>query len=582
MPANQLQSFGSCIILLTFTVLTNRTEKKSRERAQQLVLACAYFDDAGRLMVTTDGQLPNTKITDSYEERNFYEDDFGRTHPAFLWVFRATRNWRTIKDIIPGMKDHLALTAGTKDFLRGSSKQVILEDDSDSISLDSDFLLLFKEMFCVSANTLAVQTHQPLETLGVLYEEPLETATLTNNRFGILSKLTKKPNSYNDLEAADKTVYFGRGHFLFVVRNLNKQDSDRFAAVGYRFADVPQVVDVQSKSMQVDVTQLSAKLNSMQEYSSSENLMARGVHIAAFVLRPTMRKGFDVLVPKEKSNQLPLSTLPIQELNARQCEIIKDVDGLTVNQVLKRLKSGHCYTMPKDLEFCQQLQQAFSGLVTTIHDSAFNEAVFSAKKITAPSRPLPRSNVLGRCTVLSVRMMTNLHSSSPSTHLVYKPLRLFNAQQQVYAGLADHAAFARQFHREFFHVAERREAKSMVSNRSFRTFNRTPKQLLSHWPKGRNSFNLPSPIAEKSLISNASAFGGIMVSNQVCVEVGDATESDKNSTVPILQLDEIRTVESMGTTGGAVFDEESGDSRTYVDEIYGMFKKASIWPQEHL
>lgn len=581
MLANQLQSFGSCIILLTFTILTHRTDKKSRERAQQLVLACAYFDDAGRLMVTTDGQLPNTKITDSYEERS-HEDVFGRTHPAFLWVFRATRNWRTIKDIIPGMKDHLALTAGTKDFLRGSSKQVILEDDSDSISLDSDFLLLFKEMFCVSASTLAVQTHQPLEKLGVLYEEPLETGTLTNNKFGILSRTTKKSNSYNDLEAADNTVYFGRGHFLFVVRNLNKQDCDRFAASGYRFADVQQIVDVQSKSMQVDVNQLSATLNSMQDYSSTENLMTRGVHITACVLRPTMRKGFDVLVPKEKSNQLPLSTLPIQDLNARQYEILKDIDGLTVNQILKWLNSGHCYTMPKDLEFCQQLRQAFQGLVSTIHESAFNEAVFSAKKITAPSRPLPGSNMLGRCTILSVRLMTNLHSSSPSTHLVYKPLRLFNAQQQVYAGLADHAAFARQFHREFFHVAERREAKSMVTSRSFRSFQQTPRQMLSNWPKRRNSIALPSPIAEKSLISNASSFGGIMVSNQVCVEVGDATEDDKNSTVPILQLDEIRTVESMGTTGGARFDEESGESRTYVDEIYGMFKKAGIWPQEHL
>jgi hypothetical protein len=50
-------------------VLAQRRRAKSANRAQQVVLAAAVFDDAGNLMVTPEGLLPSQKITNTYIER---------------------------------------------------------------------------------------------------------------------------------------------------------------------------------------------------------------------------------------------------------------------------------------------------------------------------------------------------------------------------------------------------------------------------------------------------------------------------------------------------------------------------------
>ena len=59
----------ACVTLMTFAVLAQRRRSLQADRAQQVVLACAYFDQEGRIMVTPEGQLVNTKITKSYLER---------------------------------------------------------------------------------------------------------------------------------------------------------------------------------------------------------------------------------------------------------------------------------------------------------------------------------------------------------------------------------------------------------------------------------------------------------------------------------------------------------------------------------
>lgn len=81
------------MILLGLTMLRSYKRKTSRSHARQLVLACAYFDEHGRIMVTPEGALPCEKITDHYIEKTFGEDELNRTHPSFVWVFKASRNW---------------------------------------------------------------------------------------------------------------------------------------------------------------------------------------------------------------------------------------------------------------------------------------------------------------------------------------------------------------------------------------------------------------------------------------------------------------------------------------------------------
>jgi hypothetical protein len=52
-----------------FAFEAGRRARKSRNRAQKVVLASATFDPDGKVMLTTDGMFPCREITDSYHER---------------------------------------------------------------------------------------------------------------------------------------------------------------------------------------------------------------------------------------------------------------------------------------------------------------------------------------------------------------------------------------------------------------------------------------------------------------------------------------------------------------------------------
>ena len=60
---------GACIILLIAAFIRGRNRRSARIKAQRLVLACAYFDEDGQLMVTQEGALPSEKITNHYVEK---------------------------------------------------------------------------------------------------------------------------------------------------------------------------------------------------------------------------------------------------------------------------------------------------------------------------------------------------------------------------------------------------------------------------------------------------------------------------------------------------------------------------------
>lgn len=49
-------------------VIGNRSAKRYPDRAKQVVLASATFDQDGRIMVTPGGFLPSQKVTNSYIE----------------------------------------------------------------------------------------------------------------------------------------------------------------------------------------------------------------------------------------------------------------------------------------------------------------------------------------------------------------------------------------------------------------------------------------------------------------------------------------------------------------------------------
>lgn len=54
------------MILSACAIVAGGNRRRSATRANQLVLACAYFDPAGRVMVTPQALLPTKKIVDHY------------------------------------------------------------------------------------------------------------------------------------------------------------------------------------------------------------------------------------------------------------------------------------------------------------------------------------------------------------------------------------------------------------------------------------------------------------------------------------------------------------------------------------
>lgn len=56
----------SCSVLSACAILAGGDRRRSRAKARQVVLSCAFFDPAGRVMVTPHAGLPSRKIVDRY------------------------------------------------------------------------------------------------------------------------------------------------------------------------------------------------------------------------------------------------------------------------------------------------------------------------------------------------------------------------------------------------------------------------------------------------------------------------------------------------------------------------------------
>ncbi|KAK7979791.1 hypothetical protein PG989_012248 [Apiospora arundinis] len=73
-------SVGASLTLAATAIWTAHVMRKTATKAQQIVLAAAIFDRAGRILVTPDGLLPSEKVTDTYIERT-HDDMFNVANP---------------------------------------------------------------------------------------------------------------------------------------------------------------------------------------------------------------------------------------------------------------------------------------------------------------------------------------------------------------------------------------------------------------------------------------------------------------------------------------------------------------------
>lgn len=580
------------------------------------MLASVSFDQDGKILVTQEGLLPSQKITRQYNQRSF-NDEFNVSHPVFQWLYRTTYNWSGVSDLVPAMRHHLRNIGMVKDLTRSMTPHSGSGWENDELA--EDYSVIFREHFCVAASELADDLSIPLNELGVLYGDIMMTGSLAAE-FQPKRKRNLKGRSLDDLETGFiNPTMFGRGQLLFLVRRVDKNESQRLINEGYRFAYVQQVGDIIARSMQVPHSELLTKIDQLHKYCDrvEENELTASSYLACFAMRAAVKTsngGWDVLAPRDDPARLPMVELSVEPLKPWQTRMLNGLDGLSVNQCLSVLSSKTSEdTVTEEKEFMEVLLDQISALAVEVPEPFFGHALFCSKPIKAPG--IGEASITGGdaaptaggISIYAFCIIPDVHASSiKSTHkLTYVPLSFFRCTQRVYPNSPDHAILQRKIHREFGAIlansqinsatlqpASRRES---FDKRSFITSMTSPdgrrsKHLSVKWPfsipglSRKSHLSLPSldhkrdtgsengrlvgapssysdrkssdPNAAAALLTG-HAFGGIMVSSDTTVEV--QVKED-------LTDGEVTTIEMMGikTEAGQGAKEEP----TYVDELF--------------
>jgi hypothetical protein len=397
-----------------------------------------------------------------------------------------------------------------------------------------DYSIMFRELFCIAAEDLAGQINEPLEKLGVLYDDILST--------GRIGRGTGNGGSTSD---------FGHGQLLFVFRVVDKIGSARFQAMGYRFADVQQVIDILAKSMRVNREKLNKHMESMRNHSAGENMLQPGIHLACFAIRASV-KGFDILVRKDARNLLPTMQLPIAVMDHNNINLVKELDGTSVESVMKLLRSKAITSDAKDQIFVTAFYDTLAALANEIMDPLFLEAILVGKLFNVP----------GQATLIVFTMIVPVQSLTQNPKLQFSSLEFFRCQQHVHKDAPGHGIFARKIHHEFSSLGQTKRSTGDMGKHSLAS------RLWLGWRKSTRSnlFSLETH-SQKSLVGTLH-FGGIMVSQEVNVSV-DARDG-KTADVE-LALGELRT------SGEAM--KEEGDVETYVDQLITYIPKLRSNPK---
>ncbi|KIW82278.1 hypothetical protein Z517_05305 [Fonsecaea pedrosoi CBS 271.37] len=569
-------SMGSCVILLVVAFIRGRNKLSARIKAQRLVLACAYFDTEGKMMVTQEGTLPSEKITNHYIEKTFGEDELSRSHPTYLWIFKASHHWITLHGLIPSMRDHIENDPIARKY-RPSNTSKNLPDDAMAGSIN--FAPIFKQLFCVTAQQLANLVHQPLERLGVLFEEPLDTGTTSLHTQLSINIRPLSARSYK--KTADTEQGFppplkvARGKYFFLQRQVNKSEAARFAALGYRFATIAQIAEPLAKSMQVDCGEMVAKIERMRRSTSAEHLPPPRVHLACFMLRPSMYKSFDVLVPTTSQDQLPYVPIQCGDLSGDQLAQLQRFDDSTISEILRiLLNQTGVSQMEEGTRW--QLYNTFVKLVDVMGDyDTMMQAKFSAKAFRVPCRASDGTSPSATCTFLTVRVMRTIHASSNKKELTYVPLSFFSAQQQCLATDCRDELFERKVKAEFQHAARS-------------TFIKCPSSISLQ--RGRTSPGGSTLQGEESpglgFLKNALARLSIVPSRRSDEsKTSDANKSMEEGTdvemVGIAVLSSTRLGHDTVTTHADVIElNQVGSGQTsWVGEVFGLFRLGvEGWP----
>ncbi|KAI0121443.1 hypothetical protein F4776DRAFT_672494 [Hypoxylon sp. NC0597] len=418
--------------------------RHSANKAQQIVLGAAVFDKSGRILVSPEGLLPSEKITDTYVERT-QGDIFSIAHPLFHWMFQVSRNWNSVNGMIDGMTRHLSrLPKGSRD-----GKIRLIDDDGNLIE---NYDAIFRELFCVAAASLAGKLKEQLVDVGILWDEILATGI-----DGLPQKFDQRADHKLEEgrfgEGRENRIMrqqeYGRGSLMFLVRRVERpQDVDRLEAAGFRFAEIHQVSGIIGSRMQIKTRDLKTKLTDMATFAEGKAVMLPGVHLGFFGVKARVGSfGFDIMVKKSTRNLLPTMPIPLERLEAWQMDVIRRFERMNISLLFQNL-DGLRKLSPREMLFASQLSDSLQALRAWIDDPMFDDAVLTSKVVQLPCRTQTGSNSGEPCTMVALCIMMPIHASANSPRCEFIPLNFFKVHQMAYKDSPQLAAFTRHVHRE--------------------------------------------------------------------------------------------------------------------------------------
>ncbi|KNG43967.1 mhyt domain-containing signaling protein [Stemphylium lycopersici] len=526
---------SACAVCFLLGFIKQRQRRLEKNRAQQVVLAVATFDPEGRLLVSQSGLMPCQTITQQFHRRTF-DDEFNTSHPVFQWIFKVSRNWAGIAELIPSMREHLQSTG----FLQAPTQANSSRDSTDG-DADSSYSATFRELFCITAHEIAKTLDMSLQNLGCLYEDVLTTGTLMNRAIWTGNYGSKAIMAVdvatNDVEAGTASpILFGKGQMLVLTRKIDTTEAHRLQNLGYGFAGIEQVSDHLARSLQIPRDDLESLVGRLHAFSERECSMPRkGTYLASFILQPKPgMRGLDVIVPRANRGRLPMVKLDDDELNGRELGILCTFDGLTLNECLARINQRTKPETPDDI-FTIKFGNRIMDLLQDCPEEALRLAVFSAQQLdlTHGQTELSQATVFAFCGIKEIYVQS---LQSPTLKTI--SLSFFQTYLRSQPGCVDHAILAQRNHKEFS---------------SLQRVPSTPKTTSSHGPKW-----------PWRLRSKRSASTDISWNADTCSEKGlvNSTTSNSPTEIPtptwggimVTSTQDIRVVENKDGANMAMHD----------------------------
>lgn len=492
-------------------------------------------------MVLNDGTLPSRTITDTFHERvrrstqklacyivlklikneQAFDESFSKAHPLFHWLYRTSRNWKSVVELLPNMRSQIKQCTASPDPI-----------------FDENFVL-FREQFCVAAAELADALNQPLERLGVLFDEVVLSGT---------SAVVGRHFSWKPACSETGGSHSGNGKVLFGVRRVDPKEVARLCGQGFRFTDPTNVVNALAKALQVPKDTISKQLASMSEYSANaECLLSAGVHVGCFALRATVRDNFEVLVRQGKISLLPTAPLLLSTISMLHTRFLRQYDGKSVDYILQSL-GAHIEALsssdvPTLTEFISRFHSALTLLKDEIADPFFGEALLVPGLHNLPSSSSDtrsQDSIVNTPTaaLIAFKYMIPIHTRQISTdNFMFSSIAFFAVQQRCYPGCSDHAIHARMVYGEFCARGAEPVPQSSSCRQGNRTVTRWNPWML--WGRGGERGSSRGSISsEKNLVAtdrDGKSFGptGIMVSQSVAIDIIPARNEIEMKTMGI-------------------------------------------------